>query len=202
MDKADLTNIAIHLAESSQQSLFDLIKRMQVQGELLPQAPVSQPQGKDATHNSLAQGGMAGQQEGAAVSDSARQTVLVQDEVVHDGDDAKNYEKLLLNGTHRDVKKDEHVLNILNEVDASPAGHEVKIGGCPVPFAQIEMDRDPLVELEETQEEERSFSEGGESSEDEDNESFEDENEDSGDDDSQSLKDSNPGFYKTILTKI
>lgn len=194
MDKADLTNIAIHLAESSQQSLFDLIKRMQVQGELLPQAPVSRPQGKDATHNSLAQGGTAGQQEGVAVSDSARQTVLVQDEVVHDGYDAKNYERLLLDGTRKDVKKDENILNILNEVDSVHPHDAAQTGGRPVPVAHTEPDQEILLELGEAQEEEGSSSE--------DNESSEDENDDTSEDDSQSLKDSNPGFYKTILTKI
>ncbi|MBX7148891.1 hypothetical protein K1X76_07365 [bacterium] len=112
----------------------------------------------------------------------------LQSTVIREADKAKTYDKLVNDGHHEDlIKKQDQLLTILNEVQAT-----THYGGNPM-ITKDKLEEYVFLALEEEKQEKNSHqSQNGEEEHDEDNEPTE----------VVTIKNSNPGYFKSLVSKI
>lgn len=197
MDKVALTTIELHLAEQVQENLAQFAKSLS-SGLTTPEMEVIE---SAELGNGIAGDSDAAQTElpqtepkAAKLGDEERSSIL------RDPHHAKNYEKLLLEGKDNNENTHaEHALDILNEVAPQLAATKQSTF-APVPLmtaslVNTEFDEELFLEPEENQE-------GYEEEDSDDEEDCENDEFPAADDDLQSLKETNPGYFRSMLVKI
>lgn len=198
MSDTNLKNIAIHLSEKVQNNLVDLLRHINSQGEL--------EQGSQLVLTEVAPDGDEGSaskdsreaKEQAKKADPSKLGDSQSDEIVRETSKGKSYEKLLFQGNKTETKgKEQQLLEILNEVEG---GEELSQKGTlkslhnPAPVPNTEFDEKFLEALDEELESDEESEFEGDGDEKGDDEGDEE--------DTSSVKETNPGYFKSILTKI
>jgi len=203
MSDVNQKNIATHLSEKVQNDLVELMRHINNQGEL------------DAGHKLVATEVAPDGDDGKAKQEAFDKSELgnkaknlklgdkQNDEVVREANKGKTYENLLLKGNRlgssEKEKQQKQILEILNEVEHGEElakNQTLKSISNPSPVPNTEFDEKFFAALKDEAEFDEESQSDGQDEEDDDNE-----NEGDGED-SPSLKETNPGYFKTILTKI
>lgn len=194
MDKANLKNIEIHLSEKVQTSLIEALKYLKSTGKLTPNQLVTLEQ--IAAENGEGSGRDAFKNKKAPEKGSAKQVGDSQhSQVVRDSDRARVYSRLLSEGGRKQGKAMEQKLfAILNEVQHAEA--QGKSNPAPVP--NTEFDEKFFAKPHE----ELNAQEEGDApqEDDDDDQAGDEENNEEGE--SLSLKETDPGYFKSLLVII
>lgn len=196
MDSNQLKTIEIQLANQLRDNFAEFTKGVQVSsahanmaGLVVAEVPTEEHGEPQSSEKHEAQDGKP----------KATKAEVEKDEVVLEKHQGKSYEKLLRDGTERTTPKakEEQLFSILDEVEQpvindDSAQATLQAMARTVPVVQAEFDADMLFEYLD-EEEEAEDSESSEDSSDED--LYEDE-------DDVSVKETNPGYYASLVTKI
>lgn len=193
MEKMDVKNVEIHLSEKVQANLIEALRHLKARGDITPEQLVKLQQ--VAADKKDAKGQNTAENKADAKKAAPKNLGDSQNsKVVREADQAKVYEKLVQKGNRpSDQNQEQKLMAILNEVEH---GENIRAAmHSPAPVPSNEFDEKFLAKLEE--ELEFDEEEHGEEGDDEDGD---DDASDDGDD--LSMKDTDPGYFKSLLVKI